>query len=186
MSMDPKLETRLRDIVERDEIWRVLLRYSRGIDRFDREMVLSCYWDDAIDDHHSFGGTPGQFLDIAIQYHREHQTITHHGLMNHSCELDGSDAHAETYYLFTGVNVELPHLMSMGRYIDHFQCRDGEWRIYSRVCVIEAIYALNDHPAAAFVPEDAGHGPVFTGTRSRDDLSYQRPVIPRTWGVSRE
>lgn len=178
-------EKKLNDIIDRDDIWQTLLRYSRGIDRFDRDLVRSCYWDDAVDDHHLFGGTPDQFLDLAIGYHQNAQTITHHALSNHYCELDGDNAHAETYYLFIGVNVELPHLMSIGRYVDHFQRRDGEWKIYSRVCVIERNYALHDHPDMSIAEGDPVFGPVRRADRTPGDISYERPLSPRLWGVAR-
>jgi hypothetical protein len=56
--MDEDLKSKLRELVDRQEIWAVVLRYSRGIDRLDRELVRSCYWDDAIDDHYAYiGGT---------------------------------------------------------------------------------------------------------------------------------
>ena len=49
--MDAALEKKLREMVDRQEIWQVLLRYGRGLDRFDVEMARSCYFDDAIEDH---------------------------------------------------------------------------------------------------------------------------------------
>jgi hypothetical protein len=68
--------------------------------------------------------------------------------------------------------------MSMGRYVDHFQRRNGEWRIANRVAVIEknfdlpdsTIYALEGYPGAADRPQ---------GARDRQDVSYQRPLRPR-------
>ncbi len=100
--MDVTMEKKLREMIDRDEIWQVLLRYGRGLDRFDRELVRSCYFDDAIDDHDTFVGGVEDFIDWANEtsgYFVSH----HHGVMNHSCELDGDDAYCETYFLFTGV-----------------------------------------------------------------------------------
>jgi hypothetical protein len=37
-------------------IERVLTSYSRGVDRFDFDLVRSCYWPDGTDDHGSFSG----------------------------------------------------------------------------------------------------------------------------------
>ncbi len=56
--MDSQLEAKLQDLIDRQEIWAVIMRYARGIDRLDRGMVRSCYWDDAIDDHHGYVGGP--------------------------------------------------------------------------------------------------------------------------------
>ena len=59
--MDEKLEARLRELIDRHDIWTVVLKYARGIDRLDRDLVRSCYWDDAIDDHHAYVGGPDYF-----------------------------------------------------------------------------------------------------------------------------
>lgn len=181
--MDAHLEQKIREIIDRHEIWDVLLRYSRGLDRMDRELIRSCYHDDAVDDHHVFVGVPDDFIDWAMEYSRDYNVVHHHGLSNHLCELDGDDAHSETYYTFIGVNRDTPHLLSMGRYVDHFQKRKGTWRIANRVCVIEHSFELNDSLSNAHnapSPEQiAALGPPLPATRDRGDLSYQRPLTPR-------
>ena len=176
--MDAELEAKLREMVDRHEIWQVLQRYGRGLDRFDRELVRSCYHDDAIDDHDTYVAQVEDFIDWANEssgYFVSH----HHGVMNHSCELDGDDAYCETYYLFTGVAAEPPHMLSMGRYIDHFQRRDGEWRIANRVTVIEGTFELAQSRMAAGQPTSYAAGEAQPATRDRSDVSYHRPPKPR-------
>jgi SnoaL-like domain len=176
--MDVTMEKKLREMIDRDEIWQVLLRYGRGLDRFDRELVRSCYFDDAIDDHDTFVGGVEDFIDWANEtsgYFVSH----HHGVMNHSCELDGDDAYCETYFLFTGVAATPPHALAMGRYIDHFQRRNSEWRIANRVCVIEGTFELADSRAAAEFPSAFGPHERQPATRDRNDVSYHRPPCPR-------
>lgn len=178
--MDAALETRLRDLIDRQDIFAVLLNYARGLDRMDRDLIRACYWDDATEDHHSFVGTPDTFIDWAFEYNRAVSSVQHHGLGNHVCEIDGDDAHAETHYTFIGANLEPPHLLSIGRYIDHFQRRDGIWKIADRVTVIEKLFGLTEHPHDAFtLPGDTSHGPLVHASRDRSDLSYARPVVPR-------
>lgn len=177
--MDAAMEAKLREMIDRQEIWQVLQRYGRGLDRMDREMARSCYFDDAIDDHGSFVGHVEDFLDYA-----DAATLSfvacHHGVMNHYCEIDGDDAHSETYYLFTGVNEEPPHLFSMGRYIDHFQRRGGEWRIANRVTIIERNFELWDNESIGKIPMAYGpHEERQPATLDRGDVSYQRPLVPR-------
>lgn len=176
--MDPKLEAKLRELIDRQEIWSVLLRYGRGMDRLDRELVRSCYHADAIDDHHAFVGSVEDFTDWAFGFHGGYNTVHHHGVSNHSCEIDGDEAHSETYYTFIGANREPPHMLSIGRYIDHFQRRNGEWRIADRVCVIEKVFALAKGDPRAEI-HDPRAGPPLHASRDRDDLSYARPVKPR-------
>ena len=42
------------------------MRFSRGIDRFDRALMLSAFHPDAIDDHGEFVGTPEQLFDFSF------------------------------------------------------------------------------------------------------------------------
>lgn len=178
--MDKQLESKLKDLIDRQEIWDVIMRYARGIDRLDREMVRSCYWDDAIDDHHGYVGAPDYFIDVTFTTARAMSHAQHHGLSNHTCEITGDDAHCETYYTFIGNNIEPPHLLSMGRYIDHLQRRDGIWKYANRVTVIEKNFALTEYPTDAEIcGGDTSMGPLLPASRDQGDLSYQRPVVPR-------
>jgi len=174
--VDNATEARLREMIDRHDIYQVMLRYGRGLDRVDVELTRSCYWDDAIEDHGHFVGTPDDFIAWAHGVTLRFKSTTH-AIMNHSCELDGDDAHTETYYLFTGVAEQAPHLMSTGRYVDHFQKRNGEWRIANRVTVIDGGYAVSDFSdGAAPSPYLPGEHPA---SYDRNDVSYQRPVRPR-------
>ena len=154
------------------------MRYARGLDRLDKSLARSCYWDDAIEDHGHFIGTPDDFIPWA-----DSTTImfesTQHGILNHFCELAGDEAYCETYFLFTGVARKPPHLLSTGRYIDHFQRRNGEWRIANRVTIVEGTLALASFELAPGMPPAYGPGEVCPATRDRNDVSYHRPLRPR-------
>ena len=41
----------VQELIDRQRIYECLLRYTRGMDRLDRELVLSAYHDDAVEDH---------------------------------------------------------------------------------------------------------------------------------------
>lgn len=171
------MATSPEELSDRHEIWQVMLRYARGIDRFDRAMVRSCYHDDAIDDHGVFVGPPDAFVDWAIGYHGAYNSVHHHGLSNHWCELDGVTAHCETYYTFIGANREAPHALAMGRYVDRLEKRNGEWRIADRVCVNELVCDL----AETALPKDYARALAASGPGARDagDISYVRPLRAR-------
>ncbi len=176
--MDPTMEKKLRETIDRQDILQVLQRYGRGLDRLDVEMARSVYFEDAIDDHGNFIG----YRDDFIEWANESSLLFvahHHGIMNHYCELDGDDAYTETYYLFTGVRSAPPHLLTMGRYIDHFQRRKGEWRIANRVKIHEGAFDLHD--STARLPSNPPYGPEHDqlATRDRRDASYRRPPVPR-------
>lgn len=176
--MDAALETKLREMLDRQAIWQVMQRYARGLDRMDRELVRSCYFDDAIEDHGHFVGKVEDFYEWADQTSLMFEWC-HHGLMNHSCELNGNDAYCETYFQFTGFAAKPPHLLSMGRYIDHFQRRNGEWRIANRVAIVEGTFELYDRDFAPHLPPAYSKDEVQPATRDRNDASYRRPLRPR-------
>lgn len=176
--MDAEFERRIREQLDRDEIWRVMQRYGRGIDRLDSELTRSCYWDDAIEDHGSYVGRPDDFIEWANESTLAFET-TQHGILNHHCDLQGDDANCETYFLFTGKAERPPHLMSTGRYVDHFQKRGGEWRIANRVCIIDTQYGLDDYVLARLMPPSYTEDEPCQASRDRGDVSYHRPLKPR-------
>ena len=180
--MDAAFERKLREMADRSEIWRVMQKYARGLDRLDNALARSCYWDDAIEDHGSYVGAPADFIQWADMTTLAFQS-TQHGILNHSCDLQGDDAYCESYYVFTSVAAQPPHLMSTGRYIDHFQKRAGktgqEWRIANRVCIIEAQYELNDYALSKAMPPAYTEDEPCQASRDRNDVSYHRPPVPR-------
>ena len=176
------LDVKLAEMIDRHEIHQVLLRYARGLDRLDNALARSCYWDDAIEDHGHFVGTPDDFIPWADKTTLMFES-TQHAVMNHFCDLQGGDAYCETYYHFSGVTAQGPNFLSTGRYIDHFQKRAGkngpEWRIANRVTIVEGTYdvpkaALAPSPMTAYTAEEP-----CQATRDRSDVSYHRPPVPR-------
>ena len=129
---------KLRALLDRSEIFDCIQRYARGMDRLDRELVRSAYHDDAIDDHVAFVGPVDDFIDWAFAYHAS-QVRHQHYVTNHTVELDGDTAHAETYYLFVGryADRQTPLTLAGGRYVDRLERRDGLWAIAKRVCTAE-------------------------------------------------
>lgn len=176
--MDKDLERRLREQLDRDEILRVLQSYARGLDRLDNDLVRSCYWPEAIDDHGNFVGGVEDFIRWADAITLS-CVSTKHCILNHFCDLQGDDAWCETYFLFIGTCAQAPHRMSTGRYVDHFQRRNDEWRIASRVIALEGRFELGDEtfvrpPVNAYT--DEAPWPL---RRDRTDISYHRPLVPR-------
>jgi ketosteroid isomerase-like protein len=168
---------RVRELLDRQEILDCIHRYCRAVDRFDRELLLSVYHPDAVDDHGVFVGGPKAFVEWAFDYHRQFQEVTHHIVTNHHCELDGDTAHTETYWIFSGINRQGPPSIHFGRYIDRFERRNGKWAIAARVCVIEWHAAMSELPMP---PEAlAAYAAVGASARDRTDISYQRPLKTR-------
>ena len=122
------------------QIRNVLYRYCRGVDRLDLELVRSCYWPGAHDDHGAFKGDVDEFIDwIAKLLPRN--AVTTHQLTNILIEGDGDDlASVETYGMADHQTPGGPpqHNSTICfRYLDRFERRDGEWRIADRFCTTE-------------------------------------------------
>jgi len=175
--IDPHRLARLEHLLDRQDILDCLIRFSRGIDRFDRELFLSAFHSDAIVDAGEFVGGPEKLYDWASDLHERGQSSTHHNLLNHSCEIDGDVAHTETYYLFTGRNRDETNWVAGGRYIDRLERRGGMWKIGLRCNAVEWSGMI---PATA-IPFENVSGVHLNGvpSRSKGDPSYRRPLTNR-------
>ena len=114
------------DLVAQQEIRDVLIRYTRGIDRMDTELVLSCYWPGAFDDHGAFQGTAEDFA-VWVQDVLAYFDVTMHFIGNQLVEFDDADtAWVETYGMSVHRSAsDEPHLnLTTGfRFVDRFERR---------------------------------------------------------------
>lgn len=167
-------DARLDALLDRQDIHDCLTRFARAMDRFDRALFLSAFHADAVIAAGPFVGSPADCYDWAVPMHEAGQVATHHNLLNHSCEIDGDTAHSETYYLFVGRNRDDSNWIAGGRYIDRFERREGVWRIADRTTVIEWSGLVPTMPIP--FADVLGIGLNGVAARSRDDLSYRRPL----------
>jgi hypothetical protein len=186
--MSPEdLERVVIELQDRQAIHDCLMTYSRAVDRLDRELLLSVYHEDAIDDHGVFVGTPEEFADWAIAMHTATHLSHQHCIFNSTCDLDGDVAHTETYYMFVGLNRQgAPFAMSGGRYLDRLEKREGRWAIALRICVrdwapLTETPETLDQASLTVVKslDEATKELMRTGAqpaRDRSDPSYQRPL----------
>jgi hypothetical protein len=174
------LEARLRLIEDRQAIHDVIIRYCRGVDRSDPDLVLSAFHDDAIDNH--FGAVlPFREAIGTLKAARSadgrptSKTTSMHNICNVLIELEGDVARCETYVT---VIVRIPHeggaidWTHAGRYVDRFERRQGEWRIAYRTVV----YDLERFDAVVPAPEGLSQARYLDnavrGQRGRADFSY--------------
>jgi hypothetical protein len=140
----------------------------------DRELALSAYHRDAIDDHGPFVGPAEAFVDWALAFHSAHQVTHHHVISNFTVEIDGTTAHAETYYTFIGENTDGRGALAFGRYLDRLECREGRWGIAYRRCINEGAFKLESAgQPAEWLARMRSSGP---SRRDREDASYDRPL----------
>ena len=175
--MDADRLARLEKLADRQDIVDCLTRFSRGMDRLDRDIFLSAFHADAIIAAGSFVGGVVELWDWSSAMHEAGQVATHHNLLNITCDVDGDTAHTETYYLFVGRNRDESNWIAGGRYIDRLERRGGEWKIALRTNAIEWSGIVPTMPIPfADVPDIHVNG---APSRGREDPSYQRPLTNR-------
>jgi hypothetical protein len=165
---------RLENLLDRQDILDCLIRFSRGMDRFDRELFLSAFHADAVIAAGPFVGGPTELYEWASALHDQGQASTHHNLLNHTCDIKDNIAHTETYYWFVGRNRDDTNWIAGGRYIDRLERRDGVWKIALRTNAIEWSGLVPTLPIPFLdVPDIHLNG---VPSRSKQDPSYQRPL----------
>lgn len=168
------LEAEMQKILDRRAILDCVRRSSRGNDRFDVELVASCFHKDAIHDNGRRRVEAQRYGEQANAAHEMLFDANLHNVTVHSCEIDSDVAHAESYSLglFLDKGAETGRLLA-GRYIDRLERRDGEWRIALRRATVEvALEGRAALPGGAPLP--GSH--YLKGHRDRTDLSYARPL----------
>jgi ketosteroid isomerase-like protein len=131
------VEAQIAYLVDLEALRDVLLRYCRGIDRCDEELLLSAYHPDAYDDHAGFfQGKAVDFVRLVMGEYKD-KPPTQHVVTNARFEIDGDVAFGESYVVMRSADPDGPHPAAFARYVDRFERRDGEWRISYRRLVHE-------------------------------------------------
>lgn len=150
------IDNDLNELIAREKIRDVLIRYCWGVDQRDAAVIKSVYWPEALDDHGIFKGSAHEFADLNVEMSTAHAIVTHHLVGNARFEIDGDRAFVEsyviayhrihgqpesvrtvlgeTYFQEHGTQSVNGHdYLAGGRYSDHFERRNGEWRIINRI-----------------------------------------------------
>jgi len=167
---------RLREMIEREAIYDNIVKYCRGQDRADLELLKDSYWEDGTDDHGQYVGSAHGFCEMSIDTRDMFRSVNHH-IGNTQIEFIGDNqAKAETYFICvlvwadpdrTGEDVDW---FLAGRYRDLHEKRNGEWKILRRVCIWDW---NQEHPhlsnwSRGGIPDNSNWG-----KRSKDDPIYQ-------------
>jgi len=148
---DPEIQ----ELLDKQAIHEVMVRYCRGLDRMDAALIGSVYHPDAHDDH---GGRTFRGSDAGasiIEWLRESRVeMGSHHITNLTITIDGDTAACESYY--SGFMLECHDdgarrtMQMLGRYLDRLERREGEWRISDRRVVTEMYRYLpaDGEPAA--------------------------------------
>lgn len=165
----------LVELVDRRRIEDLILRYCRGIDRLDADLVRSCFHPDATDTHGSFHGTADEFITWAFDLLGRYDA-TMHLVANHMATIRGDAAVAETYGVahHRSSDPDPRRNLTVGfRYIDRIERRADDWRIARRIATTEWVTAPAPGsewpiPADSAVGRRDGDDPIFEFLRELD------------------
>jgi ketosteroid isomerase-like protein len=158
-------QAEFRALLDKAQIHDALMRYSRGVDRGDRELVMSVFHPEATLD---MGRGPMPTAALAEGIAKMTATGTMHFIGNEYVEVDGDTAYSETYFISYATITDSGQPVTRsrgGRYLDRFERRDGEWKIARRLLVDE--WSRLDE-----LPAPMGPPPGRVGLRSKDDPVY--------------
>lgn len=181
------MDQRFREVLDKQAIQDVVLRYARAADRLDWQLAASCFHEDGVMDA-SFWKRPAhdEYADringLSMGHIGVWATLTAHYMMNCLIELDGESAHVETYCVAFhrtrdgALPTPLLHPERLGgaeerdvwmgiRYVDRFERRSNEWKIANRVLIF-------DWTRVESVEATLDLNGLHRGRRDRTDLAY--------------
>jgi hypothetical protein len=161
------MEAQLRALLDKQAITERIYDYGRSMDRLDEALGKACFHPEAKADYGAqmYQGTGHGFVEMCMKVHPMFLAHTH-CFSNIRIWLDGDQARSETYGDVTlrrqSEDGTLIDSRNLGRYIDRWECREGEWRIADRVFVLD------------FDQTGPAVGAMFAtlGKRDRSDPSY--------------
>ncbi|EHJ60892.1 hypothetical protein NSU_2052 [Novosphingobium pentaromativorans US6-1] len=157
----------MQALLDRQAITDRIHDYARSMDRLDGPLGKSCFHEDAIADYgeQMFVGGGHEFVDMCMKVHPAFAAHAHQ-FSNIRIWLDGPDkARSETYCDVTlrriGEDGTPYDIRNLGRYVDNWEKREGEWRIARRRYLVD-------------MDQSGPNAGTFetTGKRDRTDPSY--------------
>lgn len=163
----------LEQLLDREAIRDCLFRYCRGIDQADEQALRSAYWDDAHDRHGPWDGPATGFIDWALRALKNFESSVHQ-ITNILIDAGPHSAAVESKFLAfqrsPGADSAPAQVLIFGRYADHFEKRQGQWRIARRTVIYDWV---EDQFAAVKTLEERFGQRQPVGSRWPDDEIYR-------------
>jgi hypothetical protein len=128
--MDKKIET----LLAKQEIYELSCRYMRGLDRLDRDLLLSVFHEDGWCEYGISNCPPDEFIKFAVNALQGHEA-NQHMIGNVLIEVEGDEAFGEVYFnAYHKIRGEsgFDDVIIAGRYLDRYEKRNGEWKFSYR------------------------------------------------------
>lgn len=170
--MNSPTPDQLHELVATHSIRQALVRYCRGVDLCDLDLAKSAYHSDAHERHGPFDGKAHDFLEFVIPQMMGYEVLSHQ-LTTHYVEVHDTSAFSEAAFIAiqraAGSNIDE---RLAGRYIDRFEYRDNEWKVASRLVVMDW-WRRDERGPLTFEFEAS----LEWGKRGRDDAFYRRGEV---------
>lgn len=124
----------LETLLAKQDIYELACRYMRGLDRLDRDLLLSVFHDDGWCEYGFSNGLPRDFIGYAIDALSSHES-NHHMIGNTLIDVEDDQAYGEVYFnAYHKIKGEngCEDVVIAGRYLDRYEKRDGAWKIAYR------------------------------------------------------
>jgi ketosteroid isomerase-like protein len=129
------LESRLQNLLDRDAIHDVLVRYATSLDDRDWDRLASCFTEDAVADYGAgvFEG-PEAIVGLCRQM-LEPLEISQHLLGSFEITVTGGTASSRCYFHAQHVKGG-SNLIIAGTYADSLRSEDGRWLLQKRRLIV--------------------------------------------------
>lgn len=164
-------ETDLSEIVAKDALRRLVIAYSRAVDRRDFALLRSLYDDEAEEIHgEMFRGGADAYVAFVEKALSNYEATVHY-VVNSALEISGDRAEGEVHK----INYHRTHgpqsheVITGSRSLDIYRRRDGQWRFMHRSITLDWSVKRPVDPGA-YKDFAAGSPPGQAGPH---DASYQ-------------
>ena len=169
------LQREVRELKDRQAVLDCIAAHARGCDRHDVDVIGGTYHPDSIDEHGFTTNAGPEYGPWANATHAATSDVHTHNITTHACEIDGDEAHAESYVIVVLLSSDgrTADFIS-GRYVDRLERRDGEWRIALRRSTVEVMFIADASVLQTSYFKAQGY---LKGTRNPRDPRVRAPVV---------
>ena len=174
----PPIEASVQRLIDRSELEELSGTYMRGLDRRDPDLLRAVFHPDATTHYGAFRGDPEEFVAMAMGALSTHEANQHIlGQINlwFAADVAGDpvrrasgEVYFQAFHRVVQGGGERSDVFICGRYVDRYECRDGEWRMTHRTEVVD--WARTEPTLDDYLPS---RPEVVTGRQDRSDLSYR-------------
>jgi SnoaL-like domain len=163
----PANQSALDAALSRDAIRLLLTGYSRGVDRGDKALLASIFWEDSTVISGVVNASGAEFASAIVDYVTANLDYCFHSIANEWIDVKGDHAVGE-HYILAHMCAGGQDVMTGGRYIDSYERRGGVWKIKNRTFVADW---NTTHPASLAL--DGMYEPLKTrGSFGKGDPVY--------------